>query len=118
MEFRLVHLRPRKVRTELFDHRRRSRHARGSFRNVSPLPLKKSRAKPPRTCQFHELQRVRTNTMGEVTRRVRRAYKRKWFQVTRFAALLTTGMHGIEHRNQERRAFSLLAPQAAFSPLP
>ena len=37
--------------------------------------------------------------------------KRKWFQVTRFTALFTTGMHGTEHCNQERRALRLSAPR-------
>src|SRR6516225_9994867 len=37
LELRLVYLRPREVRTQLLDHRRRSRHARRSLRDVSPL---------------------------------------------------------------------------------
>jgi hypothetical protein len=36
--------------------------------------------------------------------------KRKWFQVIRFPALLTTGMHGTEHCNRERRTWYLSAP--------
>jgi hypothetical protein len=35
--------------------------------------------------------------------------KQKRFQVTRFTALLTTGMHGIEHRVPKRRAFQPLS---------
>src|SRR5437867_13065245 len=59
MEFRLVHLRPRKVRTQLFDHRRRSRYTRGSFRDLSSVLLRKSPATPrgtplrPRRKQCH-----------------------------------------------------------------
>jgi hypothetical protein len=44
--------------------------------------------------------------------------KKKWFQVTRFPAWLTTGMHGIEHRRQKRRTFRLSAPLRPFSPAP
>jgi len=36
--------------------------------------------------------------------------KEKWFQVIRFPALLTTGMHGTEHCNRQRRTFRLSAP--------
>jgi hypothetical protein len=36
--------------------------------------------------------------------------------VTRFPALFTTGMHGIEHRIQESRALRLSAPRYPFSP--
>ena len=39
LEFRLVYLRPREVRTQLLDHRRRSRHTRRSLRDVSPVLL-------------------------------------------------------------------------------
>ena len=42
--------------------------------------------------------------------------KKKWFQVTRFPALLTAGIHGIEHRNWKRRTLRLLAPQPPVSP--
>src|SRR6266540_342796 len=48
MESRLVQLCPRKVRTRLFDHGRRPRHARRGFRDVSPLPVTKSWVTPPR----------------------------------------------------------------------
>src|ERR1035437_6969054 len=44
--------------------------------------------------------------------------QKKWFQVTRFPAWLTTGMHGIEHREQERRTIRLSAPRWPFSPAP
>jgi hypothetical protein len=37
--------------------------------------------------------------------------KKKWFQVTRFPALLSTGMHGMEHCEPKRRAFRLSAPR-------
>jgi hypothetical protein len=36
--------------------------------------------------------------------------------VTRFPALLTTGMHGTEHREQKHRAHRLSAPRPPFSP--
>ena len=36
--------------------------------------------------------------------------KKKWFQVTRFPALLTAGIHGSEHRNWKRRTIRLSAP--------
>ena len=42
--------------------------------------------------------------------------KRKWFQVIRFPALLTTGMHGTEHCNRKRRALRLSAPRWPLSP--
>jgi hypothetical protein len=44
LELRVVYLRPRKVRTQLLDHRRRSRHTGRSFRDVSPLLLKNCQA--------------------------------------------------------------------------
>ena len=37
--------------------------------------------------------------------------KKKWFQVIQFPALLTTGMHGTEHCNRERRTLSFFAPR-------
>jgi hypothetical protein len=40
--------------------------------------------------------------------------KRKWFQVTRFTALFTTGMHRTEHCNLKRRAPCLSAPRFPF----
>jgi len=39
------------------------------------------------------------------------------FQVIRFPALFTTGMHGTEHRNRERRTPRLSAPRLPFSPV-
>ena len=42
--------------------------------------------------------------------------KRKRFQVTRFPALLTTGMHGTEHRIRERWMSRRSAPQWPISP--
>src|ERR1017187_5292516 len=44
--------------------------------------------------------------------------KKKWFQVIRFPASPTTGMHGTELRVQERRTFRLSAPLVPFSPAP
>ena len=38
--------------------------------------------------------------------------------MTRFPALFTTGMHGTEHCNLERRASCLSAPRSPFSRLP
>ena len=46
------------------------------------------------------------------------ATKKKWFQVIRFPASPTTGMHGTELRVQERRTFRLSAPPKPFSPAP
>src|ERR1017187_8761987 len=48
----------------------------------------------------------------------RAATKKKWFQVIRFPASPTTGMHGTELRVQERRTFRLSAPLKPFSPAP
>ena len=48
----------------------------------------------------------------------RAATKKKWFQVIRFPALPTTGMHGTELRVQERRTFRLSTPLKPFSPAP
>ena len=41
---------------------------------------------------------------------------KKWFQVTRFPALLTAGIHGTEHRNWKRRTLRLSAPLPLVSP--
>jgi hypothetical protein len=41
-------------------------------------------------------------TMGEVTKKKGGGTKKEWFQVTRFAALLSTGMHGTEQRVKKR----------------
>lgn len=43
-------------------------------------------------------------TMGEVTARARvpGGTKKKWFQVTRFPALFSTGMHGTEQCIKKR----------------
>jgi hypothetical protein len=38
--------------------------------------------------------------------------------VIRFPALLTTGMHGTEHRIPERRTLRLSAPRKPVSPVP
>jgi len=46
------------------------------------------------------------------------ATKKKRFQVIRFPASPTTGMHGTELRVQERRTFRLSAPLKPFSPAP
>ena len=44
--------------------------------------------------------------------------KRKWFQVTRFPALLTTGMHGTEHCNRKSPGASpVRSPIAVFASL-
>jgi hypothetical protein len=42
--------------------------------------------------------------------------KRKWFQVIRVSALLTTGMRGIKLCVGEHRAIRRSAPLGAFSP--
>jgi hypothetical protein len=42
--------------------------------------------------------------------------KKKWFQVIRFPASPTTGMHGTELRVQERRTSRLSAPRSPFFP--
>jgi hypothetical protein len=42
--------------------------------------------------------------------------KRKRFQVIQFPALLTTGMHGTEHRDQERRTIRLSTPRLLVCP--
>ena len=41
---------------------------------------------------------------------------KKWFQVTRFPALPTAGIHGVEHLNWKRRTLRLSAPQPPVSP--
>ena len=41
--------------------------------------------------------------------------KKKWFQVTRFPALLSTGMHGTEHRIEKRCVFRRSAPPRPIS---
>jgi hypothetical protein len=46
------------------------------------------------------------------------APQRKRFQVIRFPALFTTGMHGTEHRNQERRTPRLSTPRKPFCRFP
>jgi hypothetical protein len=48
--------------------------------------------------------------------RVNCPHKKKWFQVIRFPALLTAGMHRFEHRNRGRRTLCLSAPRLPFSP--
>ena len=55
--------------------------------------------------------------MGVRERRTR-SQKRKRFQVTRFTALSTTGMHGVNIAVGMAWAFRLPAPQTPFSPAP
>jgi hypothetical protein len=42
--------------------------------------------------------------------------QKKWFQVTRFPALPTAGIHGAEHRNWKRRTLRFSAPRLPVSP--
>jgi hypothetical protein len=51
---------------------------------------------------------------GEGTGGKRWPQKEKWFQVTQFAAKLTTGMHGIELCSQDSRASNLFTPRCSF----
>jgi hypothetical protein len=52
---------------------------------------------PPERASLAKLSFRFGKTMGEVTVRQEIPTKKKWFQVTRFPALLSTGMHGTEH---------------------
>ena len=54
-------------------------------------------------------------TMGEVTGIKKPGTKKKWFQVTRFPALLTTGMHGTEHRIEKPCVSRRSAPPSPIS---
>ena len=53
--------------------------------------------------------------MGEVTHARKVGTKKKWFQVIRFPALLSTGMHGTEQCVEECRVFRRSAPPGSIS---